>query len=578
MAKQRKINWATKNLTSVDRLEKIHNPRIWAKVFNQKTPFTFCSNEDCVYRKQESCPAGNLKTSCPNVSSLDYESGCDHYIGKPYQSPLLQDSISGRFKIITVITGRGTGKSSVIDTQKVLMEATTEPYVRAYLSKSNIPIPTKILVVGNTKATSLLLRHSIHNAFQSSESLYSFVEDDSKTYISTNNGTCEIHFLTAGVDGRGARGHHAEIIKNIEKMNVKCTIIIILDEGMFTRATSIFSEVFIPSLQVGNTFSQALVTSTPYGNKGEISDMRKNPIESQLDVRFASYHNKYSDVMLLSELRKKMIKTGQGPIYNREVLGLEESDDSLYWSFKIWSKSIDGSIDWMDLEEIESLKRKAEHLPLPGKYYCAVDPNKFREIPGGDFAAFLLVQVASDRSRVRAIAYGKYLMDTEDTFIDRLKLINEVFQPVFCADENSGYGSKLRKEGFDARNCSNKRHKMNPAMRACKQDVIDGIYKQPFSQQWEDERQCFVPKEDGVYNIPILDHKGNWGEGFSSDLMRCLGYLYEQLMKDYNIDGSGQVTVSSINSVPSNIGIVKGSKQFDSVLKSSRNRFPKVKR
>jgi hypothetical protein len=509
---------------------------------------------------------------------LDYESGCDHYIGKPFQAPLLQKSISGKHKIITVITGRGTGKSSVIDTQKVLMEATTEPYVRAYLAKSNIPIPTKILVVGNTKATSLLLRHSIHNAFQSSDSLYSFVEDDSKTYISTNNGLCEIFFLTAGVDGRGARGHHAEIIKNVEKMNVKCTIIIILDEGMFTRATSIFSEVFIPSLQVGNTFSQVITTSTPYGNKGEISDMRKNPIESQLDVRFASYHNKYANVTLLRDLREKMIKTGQGPIYNREVLGLEESDDSLYWSFKVWSKSLDSSIDWMDLDDIESLKRKAEHLPLPGTYYCGVDPNKFREIPGGDFAAFHLIQIASDRSRVRAIAYGKFLMDTEDVFTQRLKLIKQVFEPVFCVDENSGYGSKLKGEGFDVRNCSNKRHKMNPAMRACKQDVIDGIYKQPFSQQWEDERECFIPKEDGVFNVPILDHKGNWGEGFSSDLMRCLGYLYEQLMKDFNIDGSGQVTVSSIETAQSSIEIVGGSKEFDKVLRSSRTRYSRVKR
>jgi len=573
-----KSNWASRNLTSVDRLEKIHNPKIFAKTFGLKEPFMFCANEDCIYMPKSACPAGKLKDSCQNCSSLDYAFGCDHFIGKPFQSAVLSSSVSGKYNIITIVTGRGTGKSSVINTQKAIMESTTEPYIRAYLSKSRIPIPAKILVVGNTKATSLLLRHSIHNTFQSSESLYSFVKDDTKTYISTNDGSCEMFFLTAGVDGRGLRGHHAEVVRNIEKLSVKSTIIFILDEGMFTRATNVISEVMMPSLQVGNIFSQVLTTSTPYGNKNEISEMRKNPIKSQLDLQFASYHNRFTNLKLLHSLREKMVNAGQGTIYNREVLGLEVSDDSLYWSFKVWSKSIDDSVDWLDIEEVEELKRSASSLPIPGAYYCGIDPNKFRQIQGGDFAAYHLVQVTQDRRRVRALSFGKYLMDTDDKFIDKLEIINDVFRPVFCVDENSGYAQKLRSRGFDVRNCSNKRSEMNPAMRIWKQDIIDGIYKQPFSQAWEDERQCFVPKEDGISNIPILDHKGNWGQGFSSDLMRSCGYIYEQLVKDYSIDGSSQIVVHSFED---NVDIVRpnlSDNVFDRILKSSESRFTRLKK
>ena len=183
-----KKNWARKFLDTPEQIGKIHNPRIYAKTFNLKTPMTFCANEDCVYREMSQCPAGDAKKDCPNCSSLDYQRGCKFYVGRPFQAGVLSDSLSGQYKTVTVITGRGTGKSSIIDTQKVIMESTTEPYVRAYLYRMKRPVPAKILVVGNTKATSLLLRRSIHNTFESSEDLYSFVDTDTKTLITTNDG------------------------------------------------------------------------------------------------------------------------------------------------------------------------------------------------------------------------------------------------------------------------------------------------------------------------------------------------------------------------------------------------------
>lgn len=570
-----KKNWAARNLDSVGKLAKIHNPRIFAKVFNQKVPMTFCANEDCVYKSQDSCPAGVGKDSCPNISSLDYKDGCPYYIGKPFQAPVLSDSMSGRFQIMTVITGRGTGKSSVLDTQKVVMEATTEPYVRAYLYRSLKPIPVKIIVVGNTKDTSLLLRQSIHNSFESNPDLYSFIIDDNKTYIKTSSGA-EIFFKTAGVDGRGLRGFHADIMKNALKEDIKCTIIFIFDEGMYTRAPNVIGEVMRPSLQVGNTYSQIMVTSTPHGDKGEISDIRKNPSAIQSDHNFASYHNKFTNLQLLHDFRRKCAALGQATIYNTEVLGKEESDDSLFWPLAVWLLSLDDSLDWMDIEDIERIAKNSENLPLPGTYYCGVDPNKFRQLKAGDFAAYNLVQITSDRSRVRAISYGKFRMDLEGKFFKRLEYINKVFRPRFCADGNSGIGAKMKRKGFDVMNCSNNRHQMNPAMRWWKQDIIDGKYRQPPSQDWEDERQCFIPKEDGVSHLPILDHMGAWGSGYSSDLMRCGGYIYEGIMQDFGLEGAAEVYVESIS--PSKISVVKSGNTFDSILKSSSTRFKSVKR
>ncbi|MDH3268733.1 MAG: hypothetical protein OEM46_07755, partial [Ignavibacteria bacterium] len=415
-----KRNWAARNLTSLDRLARIHNPKIFAKTFGMKVPKTFCANENCVYLKENACPAGELKNTCPNVSLLDHDHGCAHFVGKPYQAPFISDSMSGKYQILTCITGRGTGKSSVIDTQKVVMEATTEPYVKGYLYRSLKPVPVKIIVVGNTKDTSLLLRQSIHSVFESSENLYSFIKDDTKTYISTSSNA-EIFFKTAGVDGRGLRGFHADIIKNALKLDFKCTIIFIFDEGMFTRAPNVIKEVMRPSLQIGNTFSHILVTSTPYNDKGEISEIRKNPSAIQKDVNFASYHNPYTNLDLLLDFKRKMEIAGQSAIYNREVLGREEADDGLYWPFSVWSMSIDDSLDFMTYEEIERLANESNSLPIPGLYYCGIDPNKFRQLRGGDFAAYHLIQIVPDRSRIRALSFGKYLMDLENKFTKRIE-------------------------------------------------------------------------------------------------------------------------------------------------------------
>lgn len=570
------LNWARRFLDTPEQIGKIHNPKIFAKTFDLKVPMTFCANEDCVYRKFPTCPAGSLKDNCPNCSSLDYTRGCSHYVGKPFQASVLSDSMSGRFKLMTVVTGRGTGKSSILDTQKVVMEATTEPYVRAYLLRSSKPIPARILVVGNTKATSLLLRRSIHNTFDSSDDLYSFVNVDTKTLITTNDGLCEIHFLTAGVDGRGLRGHHAEVLKNVLSQDIKSTIIIIFDEAMFTRATNVIGEVMRPSLQIGNTFSQILITSTPQNDKGEVSDLRKTPSAIQRDYSFASYHNKYTDLRLLADFKTKMIAAGMGTVYNREVLGKEESDEGLYWPFIVWSMSIDDNLDWMDFEDIERVLREFPSLPLPGRYYCGVDPNNFTQSTSGDFAAFHIVKVTEDRSVEHAVAYGKFQMDLEGTFDKRMDTIAAVFDPIFCVDQNSGYQTKLRAKGFNVRSCSNSRAIMNIAMRYWKQDCIDGVYKQPSSIEWEDERACFIGKEDSTSSLPFLDHKGSWGQGFSSDLMRCGGYIYQGIMEDFGLDDIDAPYIIHEEKAQV-VQSIKAQSLFDKIIRSANARMGSIK-
>lgn len=240
--------------------------------------------------------------------------------------------------------------------------------------------------------------------------------------------------------------------------------------------------------------------------------------------------------------------------------------------------SIDDTLDWLDYDRIETLAKEAENLPIPGMYFCGVDPNKFRQIKNGDFAAYHLVQAVQDRSRIRAISHGKYLMDLEDKFTGKLEVINRVFAPIFCVDENSGYASKLISKGFRVVRCSNNRYKMHPAMRIWKQDVIDGVYKQPSSQLWEDERQCFIPKEDGVANIPFLDHIGNWGSGYSNDLMRCGGYVYEAIMKEFGIEGHIETYISSIEGSKSLRTIRAINDTYGRTLSSSRDKFKRLRK
>ena len=347
---------------------------------------------------------------------------------------------------------------------------------------------------------------------------------------------------------------------------------------MFTRATNVIGEVMRPSLQIGNSFSQIMVTSTPYSDKGEVSEIRRAPSSIQKDYSFASYHNKYTDLKLLADFRRKMIKAGQGAVFNREVLGREESDEGLYWPFIVWAMSIDDNLDWLEFEEIERLADTFPSLPLPGRYYCGVDPNKFRQVDGGDFASYHLVQATDDRSVIHAKSYGKYQMDVEGTFDRRMEIINAVFRPMFCVDENSGYQSKLRDKGYDVRSFSNQRTIMNRAMRIWKQDIIDGRYKQPSSQDWEDERACFIPKEDGVMNMPFLDHKGGWGSGNSSDLMRSGGYIYQAMMEDFGIeDIDAPFVIRTKQTIDGLIKPVQTNSVISSIVRSSRQRMGSIK-
>ena len=526
--------WSSDSFKDPRHVLKLHNPRVYARAFDLKVPQTFCAYEDCVYKKEASCPAGALKEQCPNKSSLDYPKGCGFYYGKPYQYFVLRDSMSGQFNKIVTITGRGTGKSAVMDTQKTLMEITTEPYVRSYLFKCDRPVPTKVIVVGNTKDTALLLRRSIRNTIEGNELLDSFVVDKTATYIRTITES-EVFFRTAGVDGRGIRGFHADIIKNVLRQDIKCTIIIIFDEACFTRAKQVISEVMMPSLQVGNTFSQVFITSTPYGKSGETYDLYNTTVKSgekddTVRFNFASYHNRYTNLRILRSARRRLEKAGMGSIYNREVKGQFESEEGLFFPWFVWAKSLDDSLDWFEYEKIEEFAGK-----VSGQHYLAVDPNKFRQLEHGDFAAYHLMTVTSDRSHIRSISYGKYLMDIEDKFTKRIKRIVEVFDPVVSCDENSGYMSRLSEEGIDVRPAKNRRVPILTSMGLCKIDMVNGIYKQPSSQDWEDERRSFVPKEDDLSNIPLLDHAGEWGSGFSSDLMRCLSYNYQMLMDDFGI-------------------------------------------
>jgi len=344
--------WISRDFGRIENLHLLHNPRIFADAFDMHKPLAFCANEDCVYLKEKTCPAGALKKSCPNKSKMDYKNGCPFYYGIPFQNDVLVKSMDGSKPINVVITGRGTGKSRIINTQKAIMEATIEPYIRAWLYKCNRPIPAKIIVVGNTKDTALLLRNSIHHTLESSPLLYSMVKEDTKTYIRFYNGS-EIFIRTAGTDGRTTRGFHPDVIKNSVGEDVGCTIIYLFDEACFSRATTIVNEVFRPSLQVGNVFSGIFITSTPWGQSGEIFDLVENPGDLVRIHNFASFHNKYTNLAILLDFRRRLEKAGAAPIYNRETLGMFQSEEGLFFPWPVWSQAIDDSIDWLHYDDIE---------------------------------------------------------------------------------------------------------------------------------------------------------------------------------------------------------------------------------
>lgn len=556
----------------VKNIHKLHEPRIFSKAFNLKVPQAFCAYEDCVYLNSEKCPAGALKKNCPNKSSLDYKGGCPFFYGKPYQNAVLRESISGKKPITIMITGRGTGKSAVINTQKALMEALIEPYIRAMLFACDRPMPTKIIVVGNTKDTALLLRNSIHSALESNEMLYSMVSDDTKTYIRFITGS-ELYIRTAGTDGKTVRGFHADVMRNRHGDEVRCSIVYIFDEACFTRAPDIINEVMQPSMQVGNVFSGIFVTSTPYGMSGEIYELfnSENPLVNKFN--FTSYHNKYTNLDVLINFRQRLKGSGAAPIFNREVLGQFQSDEGLFFPYKVWAKSIDDSLDWTTYNDIERMAK--DGIVHQGDFYFAVDPNRFRQLDEGDFAAYLLIQVSKNREHIRAISYGKYLMDIEDKFLERVQNIIKVFNPkrIICCG-NSAYITLLRSNGINVIPGSNTTQDLLRAMSLAKLDMIHGIYKQPSSKEIEDERSVYIPKEVGL-SLIRPDHVGQWGQGYTSDIMDCMAFCWQQIIADF---GLGDIPTAEV--VGSENGIVSpySLSNYQSIVENSLRRLERIRK
>jgi hypothetical protein len=566
-------SWTSEQIGRIDDLHKLHNPRVYSDAFGLKKPLAFCANEDCAYRNEAFCPAGSGKKACPNRSKLDYKNGCTFFVGRPFQNDVLSRSMDGTKPVTVMITGRGTGKSAIINTQKALMEATVEPYIRAKLMGCDRPIPTKIIVVGNTKDTALLLRNAIHNALESSELLYSMVSDDTKTYVKFYNGS-EIFIRTAGTDGRTCRGFHADVIKDSSGNEFRGTILFLIDEACFLRANSFINDVVLPSLQNGNIFSGIFITSTPWGKSGEIYDMCQNPGASVRFYNFASYHNKYTSLKILNDFRERLKKAGAASIFNREVLGLFQSEEGLFFPWVVWSQSLDESLDWLEYSEIEVLAKK--DVQYVGDYYLGLDPNRFRQLEEGDFAAYLLVQVSKNREHVRAISHGKYLMDIGDKYKQRIDCIKKVFNPkkIICCG-NSGYLTDLKNAGIDVIPGSNETGQLYRSMALAKIDMVHGVYKQPPGQLFEDERRSYIPKERDVSSIPRLDHKGRWGGGYTSDLMDCLSFIYQQIIEDFGL-GTIPVPEASGLSVGYNTPFALG--EYESLVMSTAHRMDLIRR
>jgi hypothetical protein len=574
-----KNNWISKTFNFTGDFWKLSNPRIFSRAFGLKEPFAFCANEDCIYKREIACPAEDGKNECPNKSSLDYNKGCRYFYGKPYQHAVLENSFRGDKLASVIITGRGTGKSAVIDAQKAIMECTIMPYIRGLLFRTSIPVPSRVIVAGNTKDTALLLTSSINHILGSSELLTSFIDqkENTKTHKRFKNGS-ELFVKTVGTDARQLRGFHADIMKNIYKEAVKSTMIAILDEGCFNRAPRAITEVVRPTMQLGNCFSHLFCTSTPWAKGGEVYDLVTNPGDIVNVYNFASYHNRYTNLKLLLDLRRRLEAAGLASIFNREVLGLFESDEGLFFPFEIWAKGIDDNLDWMDIEVIQSFENE-----IPGRYFLGVDPNKFRQLESGDFASYLLMSVSGDRKYVRMISRGKYKLDLEDTFLDKIDKINKVFKPRVICDGNSGMVSKLRNMGMDVLPGRNDPVNTFNAMSLLKLDIIDKTIKMPSCNLLEDERRTYVIKDpDTSVNVPKLDHIGEWGQGNTSDLMDCAKYCYQGMMEDFGIGELVDTAVASSESVviqpptAADIFTVENTKNLDLVV-SSRNRLGKIK-
>lgn len=331
-----------------------------------------------------------------------------------------------------IVSGRGIGKSDIIIGNAVPHHALIQPFFDQAANYLTKPLPTKIILIGNLRETARKLQEKMRRDLLSHPLLASLVAEHTQTELHTRHGS-HVYVRTAGNDGSSVRGLHSEILTNERGQSVKGKIHIYYDEAAFSRARNLIEEVIEP-MMILNPNSSITVTTTPYGEEGEVwkawsdqksidcmqhYEMRRQFVERltlegeryyrmetfrvypkfDLEVcarcmskrgwkRFAvpTAENPFMVPEALYDRRMSLIRNGLELVWNQEHMGLFQKAAGLFFPPAVWLKMLDDEAVFLD----EDKDLRAFPGKRTGKFYLGIDSSSGIVTKGADFTALWL--------------------------------------------------------------------------------------------------------------------------------------------------------------------------------------------
>lgn len=405
----------------VEHIRKLHNKRIFGKVLLGREPY--------VFREPKRDDKGVIVGFTPKITGVSYQ-----YVIVHCPAPRR-----------LIVTGRGIGKSEIIIGNEVPFKALLQPYFDQVGNFLHRPLPQKIILLGNLRETARKLQEKVRRDCLSHPWLESLVAEHTQTELEARNGS-HIYVRTAGNDGSSARGLHSEILTNERGESVKGKIHAYLDEAAFMRAPRVIEEVIEP-MMILNPNSTVTITTTPYGEEGEVwrawsdptsmdclqkSDVRPMTVERlsadgeryYRDEPFKMYpgfdpelckvclqkrgwkrfnvataDNPFMVPEALWDRKNSLLRNGLELVWNQEHMGLFQKAAGLFFPPSTWLKMLDDSATFITEDLLLTAPTR-----LRGKFLLGLDSSSGIVTKGADFTALWLWEEILERGELHYYA------------------------------------------------------------------------------------------------------------------------------------------------------------------------------
>jgi hypothetical protein len=326
---------------------------------------------------------------------------------------------------IIVITGRGTGKTTIWQELNAADMACFMPFFLQIIYGEKKPIDVTIIFVANVKKGSRQRLEYTKNLIRSNPYLERHLVDYkqwTKEEVILKNGC----MLRAEAASDRVRGYHAR--------HRHGKVIYLMDEfAFFGGIQCMDGQKFVEEVASQSFGANIGAFTTPYGKRGGAWWAWNHP--DWTAFQFPRWKNPRVNRKSLANEIKRMVDMGRQIVVDQEIRGLFVEDAGLFFTMDIWMKSINASLEWEFGDDQNNYHKVIQNLmdmenrgvKKFGYYLCGVDPNKGSKKAGADPYAITLIEKVGRKyyNRFTGMFHGR----SHDEMNRLERLICKIYNP-----------------------------------------------------------------------------------------------------------------------------------------------------